>query len=238
MERGITSFWKAKEYSFNYSLVLNPDTYLEKDCIMELMLLLDRIPGLTASRPIVFRGLPSHDGSFVLQNYREEFDFKNGTLKSFDKHPIELEKLPDYAFTNATGGCAFLIRIDSFVGEKLFCEDYFMYGEEFDLSYRMLNQKLCCIITKRAIVWHNHKWKRNNFISHRRMHYYMKRNRILFYKKYHLNNLLLLNLIHEVLFMPLNLLRAINQKDPLLFYFHYQGLFHGLKGLTGNSFPE
>ncbi|MDL2212678.1 glycosyltransferase family 2 protein [Bacteroides sp. OttesenSCG-928-D19] len=131
-----------------YVLLLNPDTFLAEDTLTEFIYFMDTHPQAGASGPKMItsdgsflpesmRGLPSPWNSFSklmgLQRLFPQSKYVGGYyLTHLDNNLVhEVEIL--------AGACMFLRRT---VLEDcgLLSEDYFMYGEDIDLSYQVIQQ--------------------------------------------------------------------------------------------------
>jgi GT2 family glycosyltransferase len=227
-------FARARDKNFEYALVVNSDTILHKDFLLELSAVLDRNIKASACSPLVFTGTPEIT-HFNIQNYREHYDYKNGNVISLDVSLPEIEKLPETEETGAVNGCACLYRIDCFKTELLFCEENFMYGEEMDLSYRINKKGHQCFATRRAMIWHNHKWNASRQ-GDRTRSYYMARNRFLFFRRYKKHQWFFRYMLLELLYSPVKVFWSLKKNDMLLFFYYYKGVVHGIWGISGKIF--
>lgn len=129
-----------------YVVLLNPDTFINENLFRDCIALLDTHPQVSATGVRML----NQDGSFALESRRgiptpftafckmsglnslfpESRTFGRYYMRYLDQHkatPIEI----------ISGACMF-IRREALQHSGLLDEDFFMYGEDIDLSYRML----------------------------------------------------------------------------------------------------
>ena len=129
-----------------YVLLLNPDTILGEDVLSSCITFMDNNPlaGAMGVRML------HTDGSFALESRRgiptpfTSFCKMSGLCKRFPKSHTFGRYYMQYLDENLpnqieviSGACMFLRRT-TLAKSGLLDEDYFMYGEDIDLSYRML----------------------------------------------------------------------------------------------------
>ena len=219
-----------------YVLVLNSDVELHKDFLKYMYLHMSRLPGVDACGPLIYYG-KKKERSAIVQNYRLFMNFK--TAK---KHAPDSEKriksgkqLPVSADVDYLSGVAMMVRTEIFSDIHLFNERLFLYGEERDFFYRFSQQNRLAMVTRKAVVWHFHDWDTRNPKSLCREYYYLKRNKVLYFKEYRLRFGLIQFLLRETLSIPVTFIRAMRKKIPGLFYYYWLGILHGLKNKTGQT---
>jgi GT2 family glycosyltransferase len=220
-------FKKAKEKGYKYAIILNSDVIIEKEFITELKSTLDENQNVALAGPLVYKGTP--EGKNEIQNFDLSANFKKGITIFLNLDTPE-HKLPEKTKTEVVAGCAFICKIAALAEDNLFCEDNFMYGDELDLAYRLKRRGLDFMVTKKAKVWHNHDWSKENIKGKRIQYYYMPRNRFLFFRRYRLFKELLANFLKELLLLPLKIRWAMKNKDIGLVKVYYRGIFNGAFG--------
>lgn len=127
----------VKQSSGQYVLLLNPDTKVEKDTIRRALLFMDEHPQAGAA------GVRMHneDGSVAPESRRavptpwvSALKMMGFTSRYYMSHlpwdePCRIEVI---------SGAFFLLRREALDKVGLLDEDFFMYGEDIDLSYRIL----------------------------------------------------------------------------------------------------
>jgi len=222
---------KTRFHNYDYGIVLNTDTILHQDFILELINGIQFKENIILCGPIVYLGNPKN---YQIQNYTLNFNFKKALTKISGYKSNESD-LPDRSITQGVAGCAFMFDYNKIKTTGLFCEDNFMYGDELDLAYRISKTKYKCIITKNSKVWHNHKWDASNKNGIRFQYFYMARNRFLFFHRYKKRLFLLINLLHELTLFPFKIKWAIKNSDFKLILYYYLGVFSGVLNKRGIS---
>lgn len=114
----------AEVASGRYLFFLNSDTWLERDCIEELVKQV-RITGADAATPLVL-------------NYNDD-SYQDMGFFGFDIFGLPSPSTPcDHTRTIfIAGGCSFLIERELFFRLGRFDPEFFMYSEDADLSWRV-----------------------------------------------------------------------------------------------------
>jgi hypothetical protein len=159
-------FAKANNQAFGvcrgrYVLLLNPDTVVLDhaiDCMVETM---ERRPDVAA----LGCGLLNTDGSFQRWNGGHPPNLRNVTCHFLFAYrvlparvlppPLYLEKKPegDSALGWVSGTCMLLRR--EALGNQIFDERFFMYGEDIDLCQRLSRTGWSVLYTPRAQIVHH-----------------------------------------------------------------------------------
>jgi len=225
---------KAFEDGADYIFVLNTDMILDKDCVYELVKLIDSNKNIGGVAPIVFFG---EDGKITnkIQCYAEDINYNTGKITSIFPLSIKYENLPEIVKVTSLHGGTTFISSKMYEETGLFDEELFMYGEERDFAYRIKETKYLFYVTKVAKSWHFHDRSTNNKIGFRREYYYIMRNKILFFYKYKKYLFILLELVKNLIKMPFIVRWGIQRKDVLLIKYYYLGLLHGLLKQKGKS---
>lgn len=128
-----------------YILLLNPDTVVEEDCFVKITEFMDKTPdagglgvkmidGKGRFLPESKRGLPTPEVAFwkmfgfskLFPHSRRFSRYHMGHLSADEIHEVEV-----------LAGAFMLLRRETLDKVGLLDEDYFMYGEDIDLSYRI-----------------------------------------------------------------------------------------------------
>jgi len=128
-----------------YILLLNPDTVVEEDCFFKIISFMDKTPyagglgvkmidGKGRFLPESKRGLPTPEVAFwkmfgfsrLFPRSRRFGRYHLGYLDNNQIHEVEV-----------LAGAFMLLRRETLDKVGLLDEDYFMYGEDIDLSYRI-----------------------------------------------------------------------------------------------------
>ncbi|MCL5990608.1 MAG: glycosyltransferase [Bacteroidetes bacterium] len=143
-------YGKANNIAFGNShgkfiLILNPDTVVEENNLMKMIQFMIAHPEVGAAGCKVLNA----DGSFQLScrrgfptpwaSFTKLFGFQKIFPKSkvFAKYNQTYKSIDETYDIDAIGGAYMFIRKDVFEKIKGFDEDFFMYGEDIDLCYRI-----------------------------------------------------------------------------------------------------
>ncbi len=134
----------AKYASGEYLWVLNPDTKVNASTVAELVLLLDYRDKAGACGPKIVnlsgefqrvsrRGFPSLSAAF---GYLSGLDrlFPHGKLGAYHRRRLSEHR---EVTTDCLSGCCMLIRRSVFEEVGGFDEDYFLFGEDIDLCWKI-----------------------------------------------------------------------------------------------------
>ena len=226
---------KAISAGAEYLFVLNTDMILDKDCIKQLISLIESDNSVGAVSPIVLFG-KNEEKTNIIQSYVDSADFKCG--KTYSKHSgLELHdiRLQDKYQVNILHGGAMMIKKELFQLIGLFYDEYFMYQDEIDFAYRVKLTHYQLYVTKLAISWHFHDWSKQNISGYCRQYYYMNRNRILYLQRNKLSKYIFVELIKEFLQIPFKILWAYKIAGIKLFKYYYLGYIDGILNKKGKK---
>jgi hypothetical protein len=163
-----------------YILFLNNDLYLKKDCIEEMLkLFITERCGAVVPKILLFKERDTINSFGVVVNFLGLAYPKYIWLR--DRQDMKVEE-------TACGGI-FLLRKDFMDKLGGFDEDFFMYHEDHDLSWRIRLQGERLLVNPKAVLYHKYQFSRNPD-----KFYYSEKNRLqLLLKNYSLKTLLLIS---------------------------------------------
>jgi GT2 family glycosyltransferase len=171
---------------FDYSLMLNNDTFVEPDFLSILVEHLEQHPETGAVQSRIHlnhdRNLLWNGGSFF--NKWTGFAVAKGENK-----PATNEYLTTKEVDWITG-CAFLVRNKVLQETGIFAGNMFMYSEDVDLSFRIREKGYKLAYVPNSVIYHiagvsnKTKTKAKEGYTNPLVHYYNQRNRIWILKKY------------------------------------------------------
>ncbi len=189
--KGNFGFAKSNNIGFNYALkhkydylfILNPDTIVDSRCLSQLIEAAKTKPQ-TVLQPLILL----HDGkkTNLINTNGNVLNYLGISFVGDYKKPQS--KAQAKKITIGSGAALFLPRE---IIEKVggFDEDFFMYHEDVDLSWRIHKAGFNIEALTDAIVWHKYSFSRNNLKL-----YYFERNRLLFlFKNFSLKYLILIS---------------------------------------------
>jgi GT2 family glycosyltransferase len=128
-----------------YILLLNPDTVVEEDCFLKIVRFMDQTPnagglgvkmidGKGRFLPESKRGLPTPEVAFWKMT---GFSILFPRSKRFGRYHLGYLDKDQVHEVEVLAGAFMLLRRETLDQVGLLDEDYFMYGEDIDLSYRI-----------------------------------------------------------------------------------------------------
>ncbi|GAB1448301.1 glycosyltransferase [Bacteroidota bacterium] len=145
-----TGFSKANNQGIRiakgrYILLINPDTVVEEDCFKKVVTFMESTPdagavgvkmidGAGKFLPESKRGLPTPEVAFYKIFGLAALFPKS---KRFGKYHLGFLSKDEVHEVDVLAGAFMMIRREAFDKAGLLDEDYFMYGEDIDLSYRI-----------------------------------------------------------------------------------------------------
>jgi O-antigen biosynthesis protein len=140
-----------KQAHGRYILLLNPDTLVEEDAFIKCISFMDShidagalgvkmVDGDGEFLPESKRALPS-TGSAFFKSFGFSYLFPKS--KVFNRYYLPMVGIEETARNEVISGAFMFIRKDTLNITGLLDEDYFMYGEDIDLSYRILEAGFC-----------------------------------------------------------------------------------------------
>lgn len=170
-----------------------------------------------------------------IQNYRLNMNFRYASKHSPDsgRKVQSIDELPRSASVDYLSGAALMLRSSVLEKKGLWDSRLFLYGEERDLFYRLLYDGHSSIVIRNAVCWHFHNGWQGSAESHQREYYYLRRNKVLYFKKYKLAAGLTRFIIMEIIKLPVTFFWTLRRGGVRMFYLYFVGIWHGLLGKTG-----
>jgi GT2 family glycosyltransferase len=182
----------AIKQNFNYFFLLNPDTVIDKNC---LQILIDKVDNNSIIQPLILiyknkkTNLINSDGNVL--NYLG-YSYCAGQKKNADNIQLSRKEIP------LASGAAMFIPKNIINSIGILDDDFFMYHEDVDFSWRARIAGFKIKIIPDAIVWHKYHFSRN-----KQKFFFAERNRLFFiFKNFQAKTILLISpmfLINEIL---------------------------------------
>lgn len=176
---------------FEYAMVLNNDTLLDKKLLVCLHKELKKDDNIACVSPKIYfaKGFEFKKGDYNKKDLGKVLWYAGGIIdwdnvfglnRGVDQVDTgQFDKRQDIDF--ATGTCC-LFRTSVLKSVGLYDERYFMYYEDVDLSVRFVKNGLRVLYTPKAIIYH--KVAQSSGIGSNLNDYFISRNRMLFGFKY------------------------------------------------------
>jgi len=188
---------QALEQGFDYIVLFNIDTVVEKNCVSEMVKvaenkILDSPPafagakgrgndeleiGAVQARIMLW---PDKDKINSLGNVTHflGFGYSEGYGRELSSEYSELSSLKEICYPS---GAAVLFKAEVLKQVGLFDEEMWMYNEDQDLGWRIWLAGFRCVLAPQAVVYHKYEFNRSI-----KKYYWMDRNRIItMLKNYH-----------------------------------------------------
>ena len=225
---------KAIADGCDYVFILNNDTELDPMCMEELYKLIESDGKIGVAGPIFFYWTKEKTVNMI-QIYGAHVNFKTRKTEIVAAGKIFEEiNLPDTLVCDYPIGGALFIRRE--VVEKLgvlFDDRWFMYSNEIDFAYNVKKLGYISVATKKAKIWHNHKWIRDNKTGWYREYYLSERNKFLYYIKYGMYFNMLSAAAADLILFPWRLIWFVKRCDFKLGMYYLLGMLHGLMNKKG-----
>ena len=211
-------FQYAIEQGYTYAMMLNNDVEVEPDFIEPLVYALDENRRLGAVQPLIY----FHHDKEVIWNAGSVRNSWTGEMLSLEYNVRDVGHEQRWIRRNVDWltGCAFLVRTDVLKEIGLLKEEYFMYFEDVDFSFRIrqagyeLGYEPSSVIYHIAGVSSKSKEKGPEGYLNSQVHYLNARNRIWVLKRY-----------TKRVFIPTVLLYQVGYVLAVSFYFILRGRF-------------
>lgn len=226
---------QAIEDGCKYLFFLNNDTILDNKCIENLIITAQSSQSIAAVSPLIMYWKGKKEPG-IIQEFGAMADFKSYTIsKNFEgKEFSAIEKNISPALTvDMLPGAATFIKSAALKQTGLWEEKYFAYGDEIDLAYRIRQAGYTCIAVKDAILWHNHKWSKENKQGYYFEYYLIQRNKYLYFRKFGFYGKMIISYFLDSVKFPFRLFWFIKVCDLKLGYYYLKGTYAGLFGHSG-----
>jgi len=209
-----------------YVLLLNNDTVVDPDFLMELVNVAQNDVQIGIVGPkVYYYGQPTENATAG-----GTVNFWTGNTPLIRKSPTEDERFDKIEEVDFVSGCALLIKEETIRKIGLLNEMYFAYYEETDWCTRAKKAGFKVVYVPKAKIWHKIKTKTSEL-----MMYYMTRNRFLFVKR---NSSSFQLIVFTIFFLTTDFIFQMKNKlflKPKLFIAYLKGIRAGLYAL---SYPK
>lgn len=176
----------------DYVLILNNDTIVDKNFLIELIEALKENPKYAIAVPKIYfaPGYEFHKDRYKKDELGKVFWYTGGIMdwKNMIGHHRGVDEVDHGQYDvrekveYATGACL-LVRSDVLKKVGLFDEKYFLYYEDSDLSMRVKRKGFSILYVPTAVVWHKNAGSTGGSGS-KLQDYFISRNRVLFGMKF------------------------------------------------------
>ncbi|TAJ15064.1 glycosyltransferase family 2 protein [Marinilabiliaceae bacterium JC017] len=220
----------------DFLIMLNTDLRLDEFFIEHLLTPMRKGAQVGMIGPVIFRGTDRQYENRIqffqlITNYAlgsTRNVFKNRLIENPNQFRLELEG-------NYLSGAALCIRREVYQQVGLWNEDNFMYGDERDLCFRVIQSGWKIRVTSLARCWHFYGKRRRSLERYCFEYYYSRRNKVRFLKQNGFYAGLIWFLVKEFVFLPVKFRWGRRLAGIRLLKYYYLGMWHGLLGRTGKA---
>jgi GT2 family glycosyltransferase len=181
-------FQYAIAQGYTYAMMLNNDVEVESDFLEPLVYALDDNKGLGAVQPLIY----FHHDKEVIWNAGSVRNSWTGETITLDYNVRDsgLERRWIRKNVDWLTGCAFMVRTDVLKQIGLLKEEFFIYYEDVDLSFRIRKAGFALGYEPSSVIYHiagmSHKSKEKGLegFLNPKVHYLNARNRLWILKQY------------------------------------------------------
>lgn len=182
----------ALESGADYVLLLNNDTYVDRNFVIELFKTAekDKSVGILSPKIYFAPGFEYHKDRYskneigkVLWYAGGKMDWNNviGSHRGVDE--VDREQFDQVEETGFITGCCAMIKKEVFERVGLLDEKYFLYYEDNDLNVRAKNVGFKTLYVPKSVIWHKNAGSTGGSGS-KLQDYYITRSRLLFGIRY------------------------------------------------------
>ncbi|MCL5951456.1 MAG: glycosyltransferase family 2 protein [Chloroflexi bacterium] len=155
-----------------YIGIWNPDVKLASDGLEHLVTVMEHDESIGAVGPLIFWS----DDPGTVQMFGGSIDIRNGLANHDYMGESNLETLPALHDAEYLDGGTMLLRAEVLRQVGGFDEEFFMYGEDSDISFRIRRAGYRLVAVRSAWAWHFHRENKGHFPSPYEL-FYITRNR-------------------------------------------------------------
>ena len=189
----------ALEHGADYVFLLNNDTEIKDDCVLNLWRSFSRNKNIGIVAPKIYYapGFEFHRSRYkrsdlgkVIWYAGGEIDWNNVLGRHIGVDKVDRGQFNRMKWINFATGCAMMVKKGVFERIGLLDERFFLYLEDLDFSYRATKVGFKILFDPKAIVYHKNAGSSSS--GSKLQQYYMTRNRLLFGQKHALLKMKLL----------------------------------------------
>jgi len=182
---------KALEEGCNWVLILNPDTVVDQNLLIEFSKVVRNDPQIAIVGPKIYfaKGNEFHKNRYsekqlgkVIWYAGGKIDWKNILASHIGVDEVDEGQYGEIVETDFASGAAMFIRKEIFEKTGFFNERYFLYLEDLEFCQRAKKKGFKVVFAPGAIVWH--KNASSTKVGSSLQDYFITRNRLLFGMKF------------------------------------------------------
>ncbi len=176
----------------NYILILNNDTFVDKNLLKELLAVgqKDKEIGILVPKIYFAPGFEFHKDRYKKEDLGKVFWYGGGEMDwaNVIGHHRGVDEVDKGQYdatceTEIATGCCMLIKKDVFDKVGMFDDKFYLYYEDADLCLRAKKKDFKVVYVPRSIIWHKNAGSAGGSGS-KLQDYYITRNRLLFGVRY------------------------------------------------------
>jgi GT2 family glycosyltransferase len=224
---------KAMEDGCEILFIINNDLEIGDNCIEVLVNFMDENQAAGAAGPLIYYWSADKTPNRI-QSFGVTADFKKQKISINHVNEIdENTSLPEILKADYLSGAALMIRSGIVKENGLFDTRYFLYKDEIDLAYRLRLKGYSYYAVSKAKIWHNNDDSARSREYLYTKYYYMTRNSIVYFYKFHMFPRAILEVCRQILLFPVVARFCIRSGGVKMLGYFYLGLFAGLFNIQG-----
>lgn len=178
----------ALKYGADYIVILNNDTYVHENFLIELLKAAQKgnENGILSPKIYFASGFEYHKNRYSKQELGKvlwyaggQMDWANVIAHHRGVDQVDVGQFDKIEQTELATGCCMLIKKEVFDKIGMFDSRYFLYYEDADLSIKARNKNLKVVYVPASIIWHKNAGSTGGSGS-ALQDYYITRNRLFF----------------------------------------------------------
>lgn len=216
--------YALKQIHSDYIMLLNNDTVVAKDFLVELIEVTEKNKKIGIAGPMIY--YYNDPNRIWFAKGKISWKFSRGLNAGYNE--IDHGQYNEVSKMEYASGCGFLIKREVIEKIGLIDPNFFMYFEEIDWTIRAFKQGYLSYFVSDAKIWHKVS-KSGGGIKGRIGLYYITRNRWLFMKKWAKKNDFIFFIFYQILgALILPMIIALYYQKIELFSAYYKGLYNGV----------
>ncbi|MFS0821575.1 glycosyltransferase family 2 protein [Bacillus sp. 1P02SD] len=217
----------------DYVFILNNDTYLEENCITNIIEVMEQDKSICVAGPVIYDLVYGSDRTIKLTENLQSAGLKISSLSGVTTSDIHFDssRFSEHPFIS---GAALMLRADIIKKHGFIDESFFLYFEETDYCFTLRDHDpLNKIVTVNdSKIWHETSSDIEEKIYSL---YYSHRNKIVFMKKHFRGKFFFFLLYLFLLSIPKKMLKILKDNKKGYTKTLFKATVDGLRGRLGKS---
>jgi GT2 family glycosyltransferase len=215
--------YAIKEFNPAYVLLLNNDTVVEKNFLLDMVKVAKQDSSIGIVGPIIY----NYNAPKSIQSMGFKIYWVIGAVS-----PNKVKRVEDHLETDFISGCAMLVRKKGILPRELLNAKYFLYWEDVEFCVRLKKEGYKVVISPQSKIWHKTEGSSKKNINRNR-EYYGARNLFYFisehYSKRHFFCFLLGFFSFKLWWYLVSIIKSYRSERGEMVTSFLKGVFDGLQ---------